>query len=84
MRGTESGQHCSLMPKWNGYLCDSNIEYHMLQIESMDSDTETRRVSPLSVFSMPLDVDYTEHESVTILHSFPTHFLVLYFNTCTY
>jgi hypothetical protein len=33
------------------YLCTNDTKYRMLIIESMDSDTETRRLSPVAVMS---------------------------------
>ena len=33
------------------YLCPNTTNYRMLIIESMDSDTETRRLSPVAVMS---------------------------------
>lgn len=39
------------MSEWNAYQCDDSVRYGMLSIESMDHDTETRRLSPVAVFS---------------------------------
>lgn len=36
------------MPKWQSYEC-FGLNYRLLSIESMDSDTETRRLSPVAV-----------------------------------
>ncbi len=33
------------------YICSNTSDYRMLIIESMDSDTETRRLSPVAVMS---------------------------------
>ncbi len=33
------------------WVCPNNVDYRMLIIESMDSDTETRRLSPVAVMS---------------------------------
>lgn len=40
---------CEYKSAYNGYVC-SGLQYEMLHIESMDSDTETRRVSPVAVY----------------------------------
>lgn len=39
---------CQFKSDWNAYLC-SNVKYKMLIIESLDEDTETRRLSPVAV-----------------------------------
>ncbi|XP_078542271.1 fibrocystin-L [Lissotriton helveticus] len=39
---------CVYMSTWEGYNC-SGLDYEMLVIESLDSDTETRRLSPVAV-----------------------------------
>lgn len=39
---------CSFKSDWNAYFC-KDIQYRMLIIESMDPDTETRRLSPVAV-----------------------------------
>ena len=33
------------------YICNSSINYRMLIIENMDSDTEKRRISPVAIMS---------------------------------
>lgn len=33
---------------WQGYRC-AGLQHHMLVIESMDGDSETRRLSPLAL-----------------------------------
>lgn len=33
------------------YLCNASIDYRMMIIESMDSDTERRRLSPIALIS---------------------------------
>ena len=43
--------NCSLNQEWQAYECsgDGTLDYRMLVIESMDNDTETRRLSPVAV-----------------------------------
>ena len=36
------------MPSWQAYCCHG-LQHHMMVIENMDADTETRRVSPLAL-----------------------------------
>ena len=45
-RGTNGS--CQWMTEWNTYHC-SDIDYMMLIIESLDADTEVRRLSPIGV-----------------------------------
>jgi len=37
------------MPTWTAYLCRPDRNYEALIIESLDSDTETRRVTPIAI-----------------------------------
>ncbi|KAM7075196.1 fibrocystin-L isoform 15-T17 [Molossus nigricans] len=41
---------CKYIPEWQSYKC-SGMEYAMMVIESLDSDTETRRLSPVAIVS---------------------------------
>ena len=50
-RGISRTNSCSLRPPWGMYLCNSTTDYRMLIIESLDSDTEKRRISPVAVMS---------------------------------
>ncbi|CAF1678009.1 unnamed protein product, partial [Adineta ricciae] len=50
-RGISLDTTCSYQPLWQMYLCRNRTQYRMLIIESMDSDTETRRLSPIAVMS---------------------------------
>lgn len=50
-RGISRTNSCSLRPAWGMYICNSTTDYRMLIIESMDSDTEKRRLSPVAVMS---------------------------------
>ena len=43
-----SGSECSWNADYFAYVC-SGIDYGMLIIESLDEDTETRRLSPVAV-----------------------------------
>ena len=39
---------CEWREDWNAYRCQS-LDHRMLVIESLDGDTETRRLSPLAL-----------------------------------
>ena len=39
---------CTSEPSWQAYKC-SGLDYEMLSLESMDDDTETRRLSPIAL-----------------------------------
>ena len=39
---------CVWVEEWQAYCC-KNLQHHMLVIESMDGDTETRRLSPIAL-----------------------------------
>ncbi|MBN3294523.1 PKHL1 protein, partial [Polypterus senegalus] len=41
---------CTYMANWQSYKCFT-LDYEMLVIESLDSDTETRRLSPVAVLA---------------------------------
>jgi hypothetical protein len=41
---------CTYRDSWQAYEC-SEMDYRILVIESMDIDTETRRISPVAIFS---------------------------------
>lgn len=43
-------ENCTYMTTWQAYKC-LGLNYRMLVIESLDSDTETRRLSPVAVLS---------------------------------
>ena len=42
------GSDCEFMSTWNMYLC-SNLDHLMLVMESLDEDTEVRRLSPIGI-----------------------------------
>ena len=50
-RGIIREPTCVYEPLWQMYLCPNRTTYRMLIIESMDSDTETRRLSPVAIMS---------------------------------
>jgi len=50
-RGISRAASCSYQASYQMYVCPNAIDYRMLIIESMDSDTETRRLSPVAVMS---------------------------------
>ncbi len=49
IRGESFGREddCSFMTDWNAYIC-SKLDHLMLVVESLDADTEVRRLSPIS------------------------------------
>ncbi|XP_063113704.1 fibrocystin-L isoform X1 [Cavia porcellus] len=71
---------CKYIPEWQSYQC-FGMEYAMLVIESLDSDTETRRLSPVAIVSNgyvdllngPQDhgwcVGYTCQRRLSLFHS---------------
>uniref|UniRef100_G3NDK3 PKHD1 like 1 n=1 Tax=Gasterosteus aculeatus aculeatus TaxID=481459 RepID=G3NDK3_GASAC len=71
---------CSYMSSWQSYKC-FGLNYRMLAIESLDSDTETRRLSPVAVLGRGfLDLingpqdhgwcsGYTCQQRVSLFHS---------------
>ncbi|CAK8682961.1 unnamed protein product [Clavelina lepadiformis] len=55
-RGILRNSACAYNGDWQAYNCQSDgenrtLDYRMLVIESLDSDTETRRLSPLAMLS---------------------------------
>ncbi|XP_069813288.1 fibrocystin-L-like isoform X2 [Dendropsophus ebraccatus] len=49
-KGVIRDNTCVYMPTWESYKC-SGLNYEMLVIESLDPDTETRRLSPVAVLA---------------------------------
>ncbi len=49
IRGESFGREddCSFVTDWNAYIC-SKLDHLMLVVESLDADTEVRRLSPIS------------------------------------
>ena len=39
------------MGAWQAYKCDDSLQYNMLVFESLDDDTELRRLSPIAVIA---------------------------------
>ena len=50
MRGTKTESTCQWNSEWNAYSCHS-LDHMMLVVESMDADTETRRLSPVALIA---------------------------------
>ena len=50
-RGILRASSCRYQSSWQMYLCPNVTDYRMLIIESLDADTETRRISPVAVIS---------------------------------
>ncbi|CAF3424464.1 unnamed protein product [Rotaria sp. Silwood1] len=50
-RGISRAPTCIYRTSWQMYFCPNTTDYRMLVIENMDSDTETRRLSPVAIMS---------------------------------
>ena len=50
IRGMNDESQCTYKENWQAYECHG-LEYRMLIIESMDHDTEDRRLSPVAILS---------------------------------
>lgn len=50
VRGTRDTSQCTFIDAWRMYKC-TDINYKMFVLESLDADTETRRLSPLALAS---------------------------------
>ncbi|CAF3925163.1 unnamed protein product [Rotaria sp. Silwood2] len=50
-RGINLAPTCAYESAWQMYFCNNTLDYRMLIIESMDPDTETRRLSPVAIMS---------------------------------
>ncbi|KAL4228553.1 Fibrocystin-L [Mactra antiquata] len=48
-RGIIRNDNCIYQASWHAYECMDDLDYQLLVIESMDADTETRRLSPVAV-----------------------------------
>ena len=48
VRGDHSSTSCTFNEEWNAYNCHS-IEHRMIVLESLDADTEVRRLSPIGL-----------------------------------
>ncbi|XP_067947416.1 fibrocystin-L-like [Watersipora subatra] len=48
-KGIIGNRDCEYVSEWQAHKCTGGYNYEMLVIESMDSDTETRRLSPVAV-----------------------------------
>ncbi|XP_048585401.1 fibrocystin-L isoform X2 [Nematostella vectensis] len=48
VRGTRTNSTCTWKAVWNAYQCHA-IDYKMMVIESLDADTEVRRLSPVAL-----------------------------------
>ncbi|KAF4073782.1 hypothetical protein AMELA_G00247290 [Ameiurus melas] len=79
-KGVIRDSTCTFMSNWQAYKC-FGMNYRMLVIESLDSDTETRRLSPVAVLgdgyvdllNGPQDhgwcAGYTCQKRVSLFHS---------------
>jgi hypothetical protein len=56
-RGIGRTDNCTYQSEWQMYHCPNNLNYRMLIIESMDSDSETRRLSPVAILSDTGSID---------------------------
>ena len=78
------------MPQWQAYSC-KNLQHHMFVIESMDADTETRRLSPIALDGGNTgNGDYTDLLNGPMDHGEPANLDTLtsdnelYLATCTH
>ena len=53
IRSENGDNKCAWNNNWNAYKC-SDMEHHMAIIESLDKDTETRRLSPVAILGKPI------------------------------
>lgn len=51
-KGIVRDSSCSLMPSWRAWKC-TNVRHRMMVIESLDADTEVRRLSPIGLIANP-------------------------------
>ena len=61
VRGTFGQTNCTFNQAWNMYKCH-DMNYKMLILESLDADTERRRLSPIALASEgwnPITIQYT-------------------------
>ncbi|XP_078542272.1 fibrocystin-L-like [Lissotriton helveticus] len=94
-KGIIRDSSCVYMSTWEGYNC-TGLDHEMLVIESLDSDTETRRLSPVAVLgdgyidliNGPQDhgwcSGYTCRRRVSLFHSIVTsgkHFDIFFTST---
>lgn len=49
--GIIRNRDCSYQKAWQAYKCGPGYSYHYLAFESMDSDSESRRLSPVAIAS---------------------------------
>ena len=50
VRGNRDQSNCTFNRAWNAYKCE-DVNYKMLILESLDADTERRRLSPVAIAS---------------------------------
>lgn len=50
LSGIFKTDNCTWINPWNAFSCGSYYEWRMLVIESMDKDTESRRLSPVAIY----------------------------------
>ena len=68
---------CIYMESWNGYKCN-NISHYILVIESMDTDTEVRRLSPIALNGGNIgNGDYTDLINGPMDHGWCTSYTCL-------
>ncbi|KAK0070514.1 fibrocystin-L [Biomphalaria pfeifferi] len=50
-KGIFKTDNCTWFADWNAFECGNSYQWRMLTLESMDEDTETRRLSPVAIYS---------------------------------
>merc|ERR1712127_31614 len=56
-KGAVKGGDCEFSENFNGYGCKNEKQYSYLIMESLDGDTEVRRLSPIGVRSSDGHID---------------------------
>ncbi|KAK4328078.1 hypothetical protein Pmani_001551 [Petrolisthes manimaculis] len=58
-KGIVRDNSCTKMATWQGWKC-TNLIHRMMIIESLDSDTEVRRLSPIGLIANPGPIGYVD------------------------
>lgn len=73
---------CERRPAWQGYRC-KGLQHHMLVVESLDADTETRRLSPLALHGGDTGAgEYTDLINGPMDHGMCMHVCICLYVVC--
>ncbi|KAK4327437.1 hypothetical protein Pmani_002101 [Petrolisthes manimaculis] len=76
-KGIVRDNSCTKMATWQGWKC-TNLIHRMMIIESLDSDTEVRRLSPIGLIANPGPNGYVDQViRLHLLHADPSEAVVL-------